>query len=67
MTFDVAAVKNGLKAIASGDSQVARTAMLIVAKGAFLVMLTFMIVTYAVAVSQTAAPPPEPLPPYIYS
>lgn len=45
----------------------AKTAARITAKGAFLVAMALMIVTYAVAVSQSAAPPPEPLPPFIYS
>jgi hypothetical protein len=67
MTIELAAVKSAFSKIASGDHAVARTAVRIVAKGAFLVAMALMIVTYAVSVSQSAAPAPEPLPPYIYS
>lgn len=61
------AVKNAIRQISARDFTAARTAGLIAAKGAFLVLMALMIVTYAVSVSQSASPPPEPLPPYIYS
>jgi hypothetical protein len=67
MTSEMAAVKNAFNKIASGDYAVARTAARIVAKGAFLAMMALMIVSYAASVNQSAAPAPEPLPPYIYS
>lgn len=67
MTSHFGAVKNAFSKIASRDFTVARTALRVAAKGAFLAMLALMIVTYAASVSQSAAPAPEPLPPYIYS
>jgi len=66
MTIELAA-KNAFKRMTSGDTAVVRMALRVVVKGAFLVMLALMIVTYAVSVSQSAAPTPEPLPDYIYS
>lgn len=45
----------------------ARSALRVAAKGAFLLMLALMIVSYAHSVSQSAPVAPEPLPPYIYS
>jgi len=67
MSSRFAAVKNAISRIGARDFSAARSAGLIAAKGAFLVLLALMIVTYAVSVSQSASPPPEPLPPYIYS
>ena len=67
MTIEFAAVKSAFKKMVPGDTTVARAAVRIVVKGAFLVMMALMIVTYAVSVSQSAAPAPEPLPDYIYS
>jgi len=67
MTIEFAAVKSAFKKLVPVDAAVAGAAVRIVAKGAFFVMLALMIVTYAVSVSQSAAPAPEPLPDYIYS
>ncbi len=67
MTIEFAAVKSTFKKMVPGNTAVVRTAVRVVAKGAFLVMLALMIVTYAVSVSQSAPPPPEPLPDHIYS
>lgn len=67
MTIEFTAIKSTFKKMVPGNTAVVRTAVRIVAKGAFFVMLALMIVTYAVSVSQSAAPAPEPLPDYIYS
>lgn len=61
------AARNVISRISARDFTVVRPALLVAARGVFLVLLALMIVTYAVSVSQSAAPPPEPLPPYIYS
>lgn len=66
MTTRMAAVRAAFSKFASRDFSVARKALRVGAKGAFFVFMTLMIVTYAVSVSQSA-PPPEPLPDYIYS
>lgn len=67
MTTRMAAVKAALSKLASRDLPVARKALRIGAKGAFLALMTLMIVTYAVSVSQSAPPPPEPPAERIYS
>ncbi|MBS0533836.1 MAG: hypothetical protein JSR72_07235 [Proteobacteria bacterium] len=67
MTSPIAAARNAFSRIALGDPQVARNVLRVGAKGAFLVMLALMIAAYAVSASQSAPPPPEPLPDFIYS
>ncbi|RDV05014.1 hypothetical protein [Undibacter mobilis] len=63
----MAAVKIAFSKLASRDFKVTGRALRVAVKGAFLVLMALMIVTYAVSVSQSAAPPPEPLPDHIYS
>lgn len=62
MTSHIALGKAVLSRLAAG-----KVALRVAAKGAFLLMMALMIVTYARAVSQSAPVQPEPLPPYIYS
>lgn len=67
MTTRMAAVRTAFSNFASRDFSVVRTALRIGAKGAFFVFMAFMIVTYAVSVSQSAPPPPEPPAEKLYS
>ncbi|MFA6267890.1 MAG: hypothetical protein WC670_19505 [Pseudolabrys sp.] len=57
-----------LREIALPKVAVSKPALRRIAKGAFLLMLAAMIVTYAATASQSAATvQPEPLPDFIYS
>lgn len=67
MTSPIAVARNAFHRIALGRPQVARTVLRVAAKGAFLAVMALMIVAYAVSASQSAPPPPEPLPDFIYS
>lgn len=67
MTTRMAAVRAAFSNFAARDFSGARKALRVGAKGAFFAFMTLMIVTYAVSVSQSAPPPPEPPAEYIYS
>lgn len=68
MTTRMAAVRTAFSKFAARDFSLVRRTLRLGAKGAFFVVMTLMIVSYAVSVSQSA-PPPPPAPPaeFMYS
>ena len=68
MTSTIAAARDALSRIASGDPEATRTILRVGGKAAILVLMALMIAAYAASASQSAPPPPpDPTPFLVYS